>query len=47
MTTSDVRERIAEHDRDGVGICKRCGDGLSGLAVVDGEAPCPGGIRDA
>lgn len=36
-----------EHDRDWAGICKRCGEGLSGLAVVDGEAPCSGGIRDA
>ena len=36
-----------EHVRDHLGICNRCGEGLSGLAVVDGEAPCSGGIRDA
>lgn len=36
-----------EHDRDGIGICKRCGEGLTGLAVVDGEAPCSGSTGDA
>lgn len=36
-----------EHERDGIGICKRCGEGLTGLAVVDGEAPCSGSTGDA
>lgn len=33
---------VEEHDRDRIGICKLCGEGLSGATIVDGETPCAG-----
>ena len=31
----------SQHDRDDMGICRKCGRGLSAAEVVDGEGPCP------
>lgn len=30
----------ARHDRDSVGICRRCGSGLTAIDILDGEKPC-------
>lgn len=28
------------HDRDRMGICLRCGNGISAAEILDGEQPC-------
>lgn len=31
---------MAEHDRDEMGICRRCGNGITAPEIVNGERPC-------
>ena len=33
-------EQDLGHDRDDLGICRRCRSGLTAAAIVDGEPPC-------
>lgn len=37
-------EAPSGHDRDSLGICRRCGAGLTAKDILDGERPCSSGV---
>lgn len=41
-TSRMPRPADSSHDRDRLGICRRCGQGLTARDIVDGEKPCSG-----